>query len=119
MPRDTDFDAAARALESRDRLAGSFTVGDEEFPLELREPTLKELETIEAELNDGADEAEAIRRIVDEFLEEPAVSADDIGVSKLRALFEGMRETWESTEQFDAAREEMPLEGKRRRKSRR
>jgi len=118
MARERDFDAAARALESRDLLSGTFTVGGKEFPLELREPTLKELETIEAELGDGADEAEAIRRIVGEFLEEPRVEAEDVGVSKLRALFEGMRETWESTEAADSAREEMPLEGNRRRRSR-
>lgn len=119
MPRDSAFDEAARALETRDQLQGSFELGGETYPLELREPTLGELEGIDAELADGADEAEAIRRIVDEFLVAPDIDADAIGVGKLRALFVGMRETWEELGEFEDAREEMPLEGNRRRQSRR
>jgi hypothetical protein len=116
---DTDFADAARALETRDRLTGSFEVGGEEYPLELREPTLGELEEIDAELADEADEVEAIRRIVGEYLIRPEVDVGDIGVGKLRALFLGMRSTWEELGAYEAAREEMPVEGNGRQRSRR
>jgi hypothetical protein len=109
----TDFTDTARALETRDKLDGSFEIGGQSYPIQLREPTLGELEGIDAELSDEADEVDAIRRIVDEFLVAPDIDPDDIGVGKLRSLFVGMRETWESSDDIEAATEEMPLEGKR------
>jgi hypothetical protein len=113
------FDDAARALETRDKLRGSFEVGGESYPIELREPTLGELEDIDDGMSDNADEAEAIRQIVHEFLIQPEIDPDAIGVGKLRSLFVGMRQCWESSDEFDAASEEMPLEGNRRQTSRR
>jgi len=108
-----DFDDAARALETRQMLDGSFSVNGNEYPLRVQEPTLGELEDIDAESGPGAGEAEVIRRIADRYLEAPAVDVDEIGVSKLFALFEGMRETWEQSDAFADAREEMPVEGNR------
>jgi hypothetical protein len=107
----TDFKDAARALETRDKLDGSFEIGGESYPIQLREPTLGELEDIDAELSDEADEVDAIRRIVDEFLIAPDINPDDIGVGKLRSLFVGMRETWETSDEIESATEEMPIEG--------
>jgi hypothetical protein len=109
-----DFDDAVRALETRQMLDGSFSVNGNEFPLRIQEPTLGELEDIDAESGPDAGEAEVIRRIADRYLEAPAVDVDEIGVSKLFALFEGMRETWEQSDAFADAREEMPVEGNRR-----
>jgi len=111
---DHDFDDAARALQTRQILDGSFSVNGNEFPLRIQEPTLGELEEIDAESGPDADEAEVIREIADRYLEAPAVDVDEIGVSKLFALFEGMRETWEQSDAFADAREEMPVEGNRR-----
>jgi len=121
QPTDADFDDAARALQSRDILTGSFEIGDSEFPLRVREPTLGELEELEADIGTEADEVEAIREIVARYLKAPEVAVDDVGISKLRALFDGMREAWETADAFDEAEAAMPLdEGNgRRRNSRR
>lgn len=117
---DHSFDEAARALETRDTLRGSFEIGGQEYPLEVREPTLDELEAIEDGLADESDEVEAIREMADRYLEAPDVDPGVIGVSKLRALFDGMRAAWETAESIDEAEEAMPLEGNgRRRTSRR
>jgi len=109
-----DFDDAARALETRQILDGSFSIDGNEYPLRIQEPTLGELEEIDAESGPDADEAEVIRRIVDRYLEAPVVDVDEIGVSKLFSLFKGMRQTWEQSDAFANAREEMPVEGNRR-----
>jgi hypothetical protein len=119
MERNKDFDDAARALESRDKLEGSFELSGEMYPLRLREPTLGELEEIDEELAEGAEEVEAIRRITDEYLIDPSVDVDDIGIGKLRSLFVGMRDCWGDMEHFEQAEEEMPLQGNERQPSRR
>jgi hypothetical protein len=106
----TDFADTRRALESRDKLEGTFEIDGREYPIELVEPTLDELEEIDEEIGDSADESEAIKLMIDRYLERPAVNADEIGISKLFALFEGMRDTWQGTGQFEQARQEMPVE---------
>jgi len=111
---DHNFDDAARALQTRQILDGSFELDGDEYPLRIQEPTLGELEDIDEESGENADEAEIIRRIADRYLEAPAVDVDEIGVSKLFALFDGMRATWEQSDAFADARQEMPVEGNRR-----
>jgi|AKVG01.1.fsa_nt_gi hypothetical protein len=104
-----DFADTRRALESRDTLTGTFEIDGQEFPIELVEPTLDELEEIDEQIGDSGDESEAIRLMIDKYLERPAVNPDEIGVSKLFAVFEGMRSTWQGDGQFDDARGEMPV----------
>ena len=104
------FDDAARALETRDVLRGEFELNGESYPLETLEPTLGEIEELEAELGDDSDELEQIREFVDSYLEAPAVNPDDLGLSKLRALFEGMREAWNNMDTIEDAEEGMPVE---------
>jgi len=104
------FDDAARALETRDVLRGEFELNGESYPLETLEPTLGEIEELEAELGDDSDELEQIREFVDNYLEAPAVAPDDLGLSKLRALFEGMREAWNNMDRIEDAEEAMPVE---------
>ena len=116
---DTTFDDAARALETRDVIAGTFEINGTEYPLETREPTLEEIEDMEADL-DGGDELEAIRAFVEQYLEAPAVDPGGMGLTKLRALFVGMREAWNDLDDFEAAEAEMPMdESGNRRTSRR
>jgi len=104
-----DFDDAARALETRDLIAGTFEIGDEEYPLETREPTLEEIEDMEADLEDG-DELEAIRAFVERYLEAPAVDPGGMGLTKLRALFVGMRDAWNDVDVIEEAEAEMPID---------
>jgi hypothetical protein len=106
----TDFADTRRALESRDKLEGTFEIDGREYPIELVEPTLDELEDIDEQIGDDGDEAEAIRMMIDEYLERPVVDPDQIGVSKLFAVFEGMRDCWQGNGQFEDARGEMPVE---------
>ena len=117
---DHSYDDAARALETRDVLAGTFEVGGEEYPLETREPTLGEIEQMEADLED-TDELEQIQAFVDEYLEAPRVDPDKLGLSKLRALFDGMRAAWNDMETIEDAEAAMPVESgnENRRTSRR
>jgi len=105
------FEDAARALESRETLRGSFEIGGESFPLEVREPTLGELDELETELGDDAGEEELVRELVDRYLEKPEIEATDTGISKLRPLFEGMQDAFQGGDAFDAAEEAMPMEG--------
>jgi len=113
------FTDAARALETRDVLRGEFELNGETYPLETLEPTLGEIEELEAELGDDSDELEQIREFVDSYLEAPDIDPDDLGLSKLRSLFEGMREAWNNMEQIEDAEEAMPVESGNRRTSRR
>jgi hypothetical protein len=106
----TDFADTRRALESRDTLTGTFEIDGREFPIELVEPTLDELEEIDEQIGENGDEAEAIRMMIDQYLERPVVNPNEIGVSKLFAVFEGMRDCWQGNGQFDDARGEMPVE---------
>jgi hypothetical protein len=105
-----DFADTRRALESRDTLTGTFEIDGEEFPIELVEPTLDELEEIDEQIGEKGDESEAIRMMIDRFLERPAVNTEKVGISKLFAVFEGMRDCWQGDGQFEDARGEMPVE---------
>jgi len=115
---DKTFDDAARALETRDVLSGTFEISGEEYPLEAAEPTLDELEELE-QATDADDEIEEMRALIDRYLDAPDVDAGNIGVGKLRALFKGMTESWNDMDEFDEAEEAMPVEQGNRRNSRR
>jgi hypothetical protein len=116
---DKTYRDAADALHSKQELSGSFTVDGDEYPLIVLEATLNELEAIEDDVEDGADEADVVREICDEYLVEPDVPPGDIPVRKLYALFEGMREAWTNSEAIDAAEAAMPVDSGNRRTSRR
>jgi len=105
------FEDAARALETRETLRGSFEIGGESYPLEVREPTLGELDELETELGEDAGEEELIRELIGRYLENPDVDAADTGISKLRPLFEGMQAAFQGGDVFDDAEEAMPIEG--------
>lgn len=107
---DNTLDDAAAILGEQATLGGTWEYGGETYPLETVEPTLGDLEGIEDEIGANADETDAIRRMIDEYLAEPDVDADDIGISKLFALFEGMRDTWQQDAAFSDAEEAMPVE---------
>ena len=107
---DHDFEDAARALETRETLEGTFSIKGETYPLVVEEPTLGELEDLEDDLDEDADEEAVIREMVENYLVDPEVNANAVGVSKLRPLFEGMQEAFQDGDAFEAAEAEMPLD---------
>ena len=106
---DNTLDDAARALQSRSKLQGTFELRNEEYPLETLEPTLDELEELEEE-TDAENEIEEMRALIGRYLEAPDVDAGSIGVGKLRALFDGMTNCWNDMQAFEDAEEAMPVE---------
>jgi hypothetical protein len=107
---ENSFEDAARALESRETLRGSFSIADDHYPLEVQEPTLGELDELEAELGADAGEEELIRELIDRYLVRPEIDATDTGISKLRPLFEGMQDAFQGGDVFDDAEDAMPLD---------
>jgi len=99
----------ARALQTRDTLDGSCTLGGEEHQIRVREPTLGELDELEAELADDAGEEELFREFVSRYLVAPDIDPADIGISKLRPLFEGMQAAFADGDVFEDAEDAMPL----------
>ena len=106
----TDYEDAQRALETREKLENTFQLNGQEYPLKVQEPTLGELDDIEAGLGDDADEETVIREVIDRYLLEPEIDPDAMGVSKLRPLFEGMQEAFQNGEAISNAEAEMPLD---------
>lgn len=106
---ENSFEDAARALESRETLRGTFEVGEETYPLEIQEPTLGELDELEAELDPEAGEEELIRELTDRYLVRPEIDSAETGISKLRPLFEGMQDAFQGGDVFDDAEDAMPL----------
>lgn len=114
-PPDTDdadvtFEEAADLLTERATFDGTAKVGDQMIPIRVREPTLGGLEEIEAELPEDAEEVDAARELIGEYLLQPKVAAKDLGITRAMALFLGMRRTWQQTDAFDDVRDELDLD---------
>lgn len=107
---DVTFEEAADLLTERATFDGLAEIGDQTIPIRVREPTLGGLEEIEAGLPDDAEEVDAARELIDEYLLEPTVAAKDLGITRAMALFVGMRRTWQQTDAFDDVREELDLD---------
>ena len=107
---DIGFDEAADLLTDRATFDGTAEIDGQTIPIRVREPTLGELEEIEAELPDDAEEVDAAREMVDEYLLKPDIDATDLGITRAMALFLGMRRTWQQTDTFDDVREELELD---------
>jgi len=59
---------------------------------------------------DGDGETPYIQSIIDEKLVRPDVDVDNTGYSKLRAIFEGIMQTWQESKTVANAKDEMPLD---------
>jgi len=105
-----DDHAAAEALTQRQHFDHYVEVDGDQIPITVREPTLGELEEIEQGLPDDAEEIDAARRIIDRYLEAPAIDANDLPMGRAMALFYAMQEAWQQSDVFEQAREEMPVE---------
>jgi len=110
MSDDPDFADAAAALTERATFDGTVSLDGTRYPIRVQEPQLGELEAIEAELPDDAEEVDAAREMVDRYLLEPDIDASNLGLTRAMALFGAMRETWEQADAFQDAVEAMPLD---------
>jgi hypothetical protein len=107
---DVGFAEAAEVLSERATFDGTVTLDGRELPIRVREPKLGELEEIEAELPDDAEEVDVAREMLDEYLLRPDIAAEDLGLTRALALFTGMRQTWQQAEAFEEVREELPVD---------
>jgi hypothetical protein len=103
-------DTAADVLTGTTTLSGTVTVDGQTVEYEMQEPSFADLETVEADLEDNADELVLARAYIDAFLESPDVDAGEIGVGRALALFKSMQETIVSSSGIADAIDEMPLD---------
>jgi hypothetical protein len=109
---DTDigFGEAADLLTERATFDGTAELEGQKLPIRVREPELGELEELEAELPEDAEEVDVAREMVDEFLIKPEIDPSTLGVSRAMSLFLGMRSTWQQADAFEEAREALEVE---------
>lgn len=105
-----DFEETAAVLTDRATFDGEVEIDGQILPIRVREPELGELEAIEQELPDDAEEVDAAREMIDRYLIRPEIDAGDLGITRAMALFVAMRESWQQADAFEAATDEMPLD---------
>jgi len=87
-----------------------------DLDIEVKEITEAELEAIEEKSQQGpADEAEAVKRAINEYLVSPDVEAEAIPMGKRSKLFLFMNVAWSGASELEATMEELnvPNEGNR------
>jgi hypothetical protein len=104
------FDEAADLLSERATFDGTATLEGRQLPIRVREPELGELEEIEANLPDDAEEIDAAREMIDEYLIQPDIEPATLGITRALAIFAGMQQTWQQTEAFTDARDALELD---------
>lgn len=109
---DTDigFSEAADLLTEQATFDGTAELEGQQLPIRVREPQLGELEELEADLPEDAEEVDVAREMVDEFLIKPEIDANDLGVTRAMSLFLGMRSTWQQADAFEEARDDLPVD---------
>lgn len=105
----TEYDATADALTADSALDGEVELDGDTFPISVDEPTLGELEAIENELGEEAEEIDFARRMIDEYLLEPDIPADDIPMTRALALYQAMQSAYMQSDTIQDAREKMTL----------
>jgi hypothetical protein len=112
MSDDTEvvsFEEGAAILSERATFEGNVQIGGKTIPIEVDEPTLEELEEIEAGLPEDAEEVDVAREMVDRYLVRPDIEAKTLGITRALALFAGLQQTWQQADAFEAAKAEMEL----------
>lgn len=107
---ETSFSDAAAALTERATFDGTVELGGQKLPIRVREPELGELEAIEADLPEDAEDVDVAREMIDEYLVRPDINPGELGITRALALFTGMRNTWQQSEAFEEARAELELD---------
>lgn len=81
-----------------------------DLDIEVKEITEAELEAIEEKSQQGpADEAEAVKRAINDYLVSPDVDAEDIPMGKRSKLFLYMNIAWSGVGELEATMEELEL----------
>lgn len=104
------FGEAADLLTEQATFDGVAELEGQKLPIRVREPELGELEELEAELPEDAEEVDVAREMVDEFLIKPEIDPSALGVSRAMSLFLGMRSTWQQADAFEEARAELEID---------
>jgi len=107
---DVGFGEAADLLTEQATFDGVAELEGQKLPIRVREPQLGELEELEAELPDDAEDVDVAREMVDEFLIRPEIDPSTLGVTRAMSLFIGMRSTWEQADAFEDARAALEVE---------
>jgi len=107
---DVGFGEAADLLTEQATFDGVVELEGQKLPIRVREPQLGELEELEAELPDDAEDVDVAREMVDEFLIRPEIDPSTLGVTRAMSLFIGMRSTWQQADAFEEAREALELD---------
>lgn len=108
-PEAVSFEEGAALLTDRATFEGTVQIDGATIPIEVDEPTLGELEEIEAGLPDDAEEVDVAREMIDKYLERPDIEATTLGITRALALFAGLQQTWQQADAFQDAKAEMEL----------
>jgi hypothetical protein len=108
-PEAVSFEKGAALLTDRATFEGTVQIDGATIPIEVDEPTLEELEEIEAGLPEDAEEVDVAREMVDRYLRRPEIEAKTLGVTRALAVFAGLQQTWKQADAFEQAKAEMEL----------
>lgn len=100
----------ADILTTPDTLEHECEIGGQSITLVVREPTMGELNAIDEDLSEGAQEADLAYEMVKAFLEEPAVDPDDLGLTKMLAVYSAMQSAFQQSDTIQDAKAAMELD---------
>lgn len=106
----SDYSATADALTGRSTLETTVHLEGDSLPIEMREPDLGELNEIEEDLPDDAEDIDVAREMVDRLLLKPEVEPEDIPMSRALALMAEMQAAIQESDAVQRAQEQMPLD---------
>jgi hypothetical protein len=106
----SDYSATADALTGRSTLETTVKLDGDSLPVEMREPDLGELDAIEEDLPEDAEDIDVAREMIDRLLLKPEVNAEDIPMSRALALMAEMQSAIQSSDAVQRAQEQMPLD---------
>jgi hypothetical protein len=106
----SDFSDTADALTSDSTLETTLSLEGDTLPVKMREPDLGELDEIEEDLPDDAEDIEVAREMIRRLLIKPEVSAADIPMSRALALMAEMQSAIQDSDAVQHAQEQMPLD---------
>jgi len=109
-PEAVSFEEGAALLTDRATFEGTVQIDGATIPIEVDEPTLEELEEIEAGLPEDAEEVDVAREMVDRYLVRPDIEPETLGITRALAVFAGLPQTWQQALLELAERAETYLE---------